>query len=74
MLHIATICYAIRVRAMPSETFAIWGYGPKSGITDDSSLAMAHPPSPYNPPSTIVCGATEWAKTSKSVRTDSDTD
>jgi len=27
-------CYAIGVRAMPEETLAIWGYGPKSGIAD----------------------------------------
>ena len=27
-------CYAIKVRAMSKGTFAIQGYGPKSGITD----------------------------------------
>ena len=27
-------CYAIKVHAISEETFAIRGYGPKSGITD----------------------------------------
>ena len=27
-------CYAVEVCAIPEETLAIWGYAPKSGITD----------------------------------------
>ena len=30
--------YAIKVRAISEGTFAIRGYGPKSGITDDGCL------------------------------------